>query len=120
MVQLLLSSHFRRILPFVVKLMRLLPKRAVRWLNPAVGFFFDLEDKITTLCVKALEQRTSDPHVGVDRTIFDALTADNVPPQEKTLSRLKDESILVLFAGLDTAGRFLSAMVCYMLITYVS
>ena len=29
--------------------------------------------------------------------------------------RLKDESILVLFAGLDTTGRFLTALLCYML-----
>jgi hypothetical protein len=113
--QLLLSIHFRRFLPIVAGAMKALPEPVLEWLNPALGTFFKLDHKVTALCAKALEKGSPDPQLGQERTIFDALTDASVPPQEKTLIRLKDESILVLFAGLDTNGRFLSAMLCYML-----
>ncbi|KAH7092140.1 benzoate 4-monooxygenase cytochrome P450 [Paraphoma chrysanthemicola] len=111
--QLLLSGHFRRFLPAVAGLLQRLPERWITWLNPAVATFFDLERKITDLCHQA-RQRQDMKVSNSDRTIFDALTGPNVPEQEKSLARLKDESQLVLFAGLDTTARALTAMVCYM------
>ena len=97
--------------------MRRLPEQWLKWLNPAVGTFFDLEHQVTKLCIKAREKRSPDLQLRNERTIFDALTHSSVPPREQTLDRLQDESILVLFGGLDTTGRFLTVMLCY-LITY--
>ncbi|KAH7068192.1 benzoate 4-monooxygenase cytochrome P450 [Paraphoma chrysanthemicola] len=111
--QLLLSGHFRRFLPAVASLLQRLPERWITWLNPAAATFFDLERKITDLCNQARKRQETKVSKS-DRTIFDALTGPNVPEQEKTLPRLKDESQLVLFAGLDTTARALTAMVCYM------
>lgn len=84
------------------------------WLNPDVGTFFEFKRKIIKLCEEARE-RVSSHSKG--KTIFDALTAPSVPPEEKTLVRLVDESHLVLAAGLDTTARFLMAIVCYF-VTY--
>lgn len=114
MKQLLLSSHFRRFFPGAVTIMRLLPNRFMVWLNPALGSFFDLEQKITTLCVENLTKRSQTSQPKTERNMFDALINDRVPGREKDLDRLKDESTLILFAGLDSTGRFLSAMLCYM------
>jgi cytochrome P450 len=114
---LLISCHFRRFLPWVANGMQRLPQSWLMWLNPAVGSFFDLERKMARLSMNALEQKRSRPDVTQERTVFDALINPEVPLEEQSLDRLREESFLILGAGLDTNSRVLTAIVCY-LITY--
>jgi cytochrome P450 len=110
----LLTGHFRRFLPVVTQLMEQLPERWLKWLSPAMGTMLDLNHRIEGLSIVASEQTSSRAQSKTQKTIFDALTDPSVPPEEKTLQRLKDESILLIFAGLDTTSRFLTAAACYM------
>ncbi|KAF2029215.1 cytochrome P450 [Setomelanomma holmii] len=111
---LLQSAHFRRFLPVVASLVEKLPERWMRRLVPTLGSYLDFQDKIMQFSIQAHERNQTQAAANKQRTIFDALTGPNVPPEEKTLERLKDESILVLTAGLETTAHFLTAMVCYM------
>jgi cytochrome P450 len=110
----LLTGHFRRFLPVVTQIMEQLPERWLKWLSPAMGTFLDLNHRIEDMSIAASKQISSRAHSEGQKTIFDALTDPSVPPEEQTLLRLKDESILLIFAGLDTTSRFLTAAVCYM------
>jgi cytochrome P450 len=110
----LISGHFRRFLPIVAHTMEKLPERWLKWLSPAIGTFIDLVHRMEDICITAREQAKTRAHSTTQKTIFDALTDPSVPPEEQTLLRLKDESILLIFAGLDTTARFLTAALCYM------
>jgi cytochrome P450 len=46
------------------------------------------------------------------KTIFYELTRSRVPPEVLTIQRLRDESQLILSAGVDTTSRILAAIVC--------
>lgn len=110
----MLTSHFRRFLPLVAKTMESMPESWLKLLNPALGTFFDLDRKMHVLCTKAQKESEGKTHVALGRTMFEALTADNVPDEEKILQRLKDESMILLLAGVDTTARFVTSAVCYM------
>lgn len=111
----MLTSHFRRFLPLVAKTMERLPENFLRWLNPALGTFLDLNRKMHMLCTQAHEGRQGKSHPALGKTLFEALTDESVPPEEKTLQRLKDESMILLLAGVDTTARFITNALCYMI-----
>jgi cytochrome P450 len=108
------TGHFRRFLPYVTNLMEKLPDRWLKWLSPAMGTFLDLNTRMEALGIAALEKSYSKTSTTAQQTIFDALMDPQIPAEEKTLLRLKDESTLILGAGLDTTSRFLTCAVCYM------
>jgi cytochrome P450 len=86
-------------------------------MNPSVKTYLDFDDTMTKYSNDALSKSKEAITSGKAKTLFDALVHPDIPAQEKTLQRLKDESALILFAGLDTTARFLTAAIVY-LITY--
>jgi cytochrome P450 len=108
------TGHFRRFFPSVTGIMEKLPERWLRWLNPDMSTFLDLNHKMERLSVAALERSDSKASSTAQKTIFEALTDPKIPPEEKTLLRLKEESMLIIGAGLDTTSRFLTCALCYL------
>jgi cytochrome P450 len=108
------TGHFRRFLPHVTNLMEKLPDRWLKWLSPTMGTFLDLNNRMEALSMAAREKSSTKPSSTTQKTIFDALMDPKIPAEEKTLLRLKDESTLILGAGLDTTSRFLTCAVCYL------
>jgi hypothetical protein len=94
----LLTFHLRRFFPAIDVVLNRLPMWIMERMNPSVNS----KEAIAS---------------GKAKTLFDALVHPSIPAQERTLQRLKDESALILFAGLDTTARFLTAAAVY-LITY--
>ena len=82
--------------------------------NPDIKSYLDFDRRITNLSKEALTKGGSERETGGAKTLFDALTDPKIPAHERTFQRLKDESAVILFAGLDTTARFLTVMVCYM------
>ncbi|KAF1945984.1 benzoate 4-monooxygenase cytochrome P450 [Clathrospora elynae] len=113
----LLSLHARRYFPTIFRVLTLLPEWALVRLNPDVVSYLDLDRRVTQLSIEAINSRKSEARPTKNANLFDALTDSSIPTHERTVQRLKDESQLVLIAGLDTTARFLTAVVCY-LVTY--
>ena len=111
---LLLTTHFRRYLPTLASAIQMLPERLLRRMTPAAASFLDFEHKLIDYAKVSLRTHNVKERPAKARTLLDALTAPSVPDWDKTVERLKDESQLVLLAGMDTSARFLTAMLCYM------
>lgn len=111
----MLTSHFRRFVPAVSKAMEKLPESWLKWLSPVLGTFFALDHRIQALCIEAEEKRQGQTHTALKRTMFDALGGDNVPPEERTVEWLKQESIILLLAGVDTSARAVTSALCYLI-----
>lgn len=58
--------------------------------------------------LKQKEARSSGYEERGNVVIFDALAADYVPPEDKSLDRLQIESITLIIAGTDTTTRALA------------
>ncbi|EAW12902.1 cytochrome P450 [Aspergillus clavatus NRRL 1] len=99
--------HVNRFFPGLVRLF----KDAPPWLLRAVGLkiadVVEVKLWIRELAAKALA-RKGRAGGRARETIFDALTAETVPPEEKTLDRLEVESTVIFAAGTDTTARALA------------
>jgi len=113
---LLLSYQWRRFFPATDTVLNSLPGWMLTWLNPEIIAYLKFDDRITEYSNEALKKNSSGPPAKA-QTLFDALTSPEIPAHERTLERLKNESSVILLAGLDTTARFLTIMVCY-LVTY--
>jgi cytochrome P450 len=80
----------------------------------SMSTFLDLNHKMESLSIVALQKSDSKASSAAQKTIFEALTDPKIPPEEKTLLRLKEESMLIIGAGLDTTSRFLTCALCYL------
>jgi cytochrome P450 len=113
----LLTFHLRRFFPAVDVVLNRLPMFIMERMNPSVKTYLDFDDTMTQYSNEAIKKSGDAVLSGKGQTLFDALVHPSIPPEEKTLQRLKDESALILVAGLDTTARFLTAAIVY-LITY--
>ncbi|KAF1835134.1 benzoate 4-monooxygenase cytochrome P450 [Decorospora gaudefroyi] len=111
---LLLSLHARRYFPAMGRFLSRLPKWVLARMQPDVVVYVELDAKVEEYSKKALKKREAGDSSAKAQTLFDALVDPHISAPEKTIQRLKDESFLILFAGLDTTARFLTVMVCCM------
>jgi len=113
---LLLSYQWRRFFPALDTVLSSLPGWMLTWLNPEIITYLKFDDRITEYSKEALRKNSNGPPAKA-QTLFDALTSPEIPAHERTLERLKNESAVILLAGLDTTARFLTVMACH-LVTY--
>ncbi|KAL7777998.1 hypothetical protein CFE70_004672 [Pyrenophora teres f. teres 0-1] len=91
-----------------------LPARVLTWLDPNLIAYLQFDSYLTQLSQDALDKNRKASLSEKPRTLFDALANPEIPVQERTLERMKNESAVVLLAGLDTTARFLMVMTAYL------
>ncbi|ORY63203.1 cytochrome P450 [Pseudomassariella vexata] len=92
--------HINRFFPILSAIMRVMPRWLLAQIRPGATAVLDMQDMVT---------RSSAHKSGDGRqTIFDALTDDSVPPQEKSARRLEDEGFILVVAGTETTARTLT------------
>ncbi|KAH8807528.1 cytochrome P450 [Xylogone sp. PMI_703] len=104
-------THF----PFLLTFMNAWPEWLQRALQPGIAhilhFQTGLENQIR-LILDGKEKKAEQP---AHKTIFNELLESDLPPQELTLKRLKDEAIVIVGAGTDTVKFALSVASFYIL-----
>jgi cytochrome P450 len=100
--------HINRFFPILIRVFRAAPPAVVGWLQPKMADLFNFKAKLRRQASETLQKRNMDMDSKDRGSIFDALVSPEVPPEEKTLDRLEDESALLLGAGTETTARAIS------------
>jgi cytochrome P450 len=100
--------HINRFFPILIRVFRAAPPAVVGWLQPRMADLFNFKAKLRRQASETLQKRNMDMDSKDQGSIFDALVRPEVPPEEKTLDRLEDESALLLGAGTETTARAIS------------
>lgn len=100
--------HINRFFPILITILRAAPPALVSWLQPSMADLFSFKAKLRQQASETLQRRQTDMEFKETDSIFDALVSPHVPPEEKTLNRLEDESALLLGAGTETTARAIS------------
>jgi cytochrome P450 len=100
--------HINRFFPILIRVFRAAPPAVVGWLQPRMADLFNFKAKLRRQASDTLQKRNMDMDSKDRGSIFDALVSPEVPPEEKTLDRLEDESALLLGAGTETTARAIS------------
>jgi cytochrome P450 len=102
--------HINRFFPILIRVFRAAPPAVVGWLQPRMADLFNFKAKLRRQASETLQKRNIDMDMDSKNrgSIFDALVSPEVPPEEKTLDRLEDESALLLGAGTETTARAIS------------
>lgn len=101
--------HINRFVPPLARILERLPlERMQKWgiLSGTVGELVDTRLQTRRQAAEALKstkKNTTGPE-----TLFDALTAESVPQEERTVNRLEDEASVLFGAGTETTARTLS------------
>ncbi|KAJ5973770.1 benzoate 4-monooxygenase cytochrome P450 [Penicillium waksmanii] len=107
--------HINRFIPPLAHLLSRLPLESMKkWgiLSGTIGELVDTRLQTRQRAAEALdatEKKTTGP-----KTLFDALTADSVPEEERTVNRLEDEASVLFGAGTETTARALSIAAFYL------
>jgi cytochrome P450 len=107
--------HINRFIPLLAHILARLPLESMKkWgiLSGTIGELVDTRLQTRQRAAEALqstEKKTTGP-----RTLFDALTADSVPKEERTVNRLEDEASVLFGAGTETTARTLSIAAFYL------
>src|SRR5580698_3754271 len=95
------NNPFLRQFPGFLKVLMALPQWLVLKLNPAMVGFIDYQNRLLQQVKRALEiEKHGDKEVSV---IYELAHSD-LPPAEKKVNRLKDESSLLVGAGSETTA----------------
>lgn len=95
-----------------------LPQWALRFMHPGFTTANELRRWCTENAIKVVQATQS----GVEassmkpKTIFETLLGPEMPPEEKTLERMTDESFVIVGAGLETTSRFLTNTTTHLLL----
>ncbi|KAI8931386.1 hypothetical protein NX059_011719 [Plenodomus lindquistii] len=110
-------------LPWIPHVINSLPQGLMAKLDPNLGAmlaFRRMNDQRVREVFDRKEQNKQkfnheDSEAAVQHTVFDDLLDSDLPPQEKTLERLSQESQLIVGAGLDTTAHALTAIFFHLL-----
>jgi cytochrome P450 len=97
-----------RQVPWLFDLLKLLPDKVMEWLNPRIVEVLNLERESDFLTeeVLSLDPKEVDEK-GQAAIVWKLAHADVLPPQEKTVQRVKAEGYNILGAGFETTGNML-------------
>ncbi|KUJ12388.1 cytochrome P450 [Mollisia scopiformis] len=98
--------------PWVLPLMRILPRGVVRVMDPGMIMLLEWQEKIQANTQAVIDGRykttQEGTELGLDKTIFHALLESDLPPEDKLHSRLWQEGQVVVGAGADTTANALT------------
>ena len=109
-----LIFHIARFFPGPVKMLKKLPIPVIRLVLPSVADFLEFQETMKTSITQSLATKslTAQENKSV---IIQALGDERIPSKERTLPRLLDEGIVIIFAGTETSSRALAVAMFYML-----
>lgn len=128
------GAHVFIYFPGMMKVMKALPESLVEWLDPCIRSVFtfrhvSLENifylpvltafKDIELQAKAMIElgaESDDSKDAAHPTIFKELVHSNLPPEEKTLERLRHEAQVIVGAGGETMQHAASVGICHVLL----
>jgi cytochrome P450 len=100
--------HFSRFFALVGVLLEAVPS-FIEWMQPKSKGLFDAKRMVEEKVMFALNNENDNTKDTWPRkTIFDSLCNKSLPPQERTLQRVRDEALVVLGAGTETTARVLT------------
>ncbi|KAL9015525.1 MAG: hypothetical protein Q9185_007080 [Variospora sp. 1 TL-2023] len=105
------GSHFLKQFPWLDDVVKLLPPSIVKKMLPHLACLMLLGDMISEkiFMVQANIKEGKKPE-GQKSVIYDLITDDNLPPEDKTLPRLVAESVALVSAGSLTVAHTLSCV----------
>lgn len=95
------TCHVMKFFPFLLPMAEMIPKQLAKRLSPITASLFSLRKIVYEQTEFAIQ------NVGHGRgrdTMFQALCDPKIPPKERTLARLQDESLTILLAGTETTA----------------
>jgi cytochrome P450 len=104
--------HFTRFVPMLADSMKMLPIPILRLVHPGAADLLASRVVIRREIVAKLGNEKSEKSQGV---IIDALKDPNIPAADKTIDRLQDEGVTIIFAGTETTARALSVTMFHLM-----
>lgn len=104
--------HFSRFVPAVANFINSLPIPIVRMIQPGAAALLESQQEIMAEIQQSLNDKDN---VKSKSVIVGALGDPDIPAEEKTLDRLVDEGVTVIFAGTETTARSISVAMFYLL-----
>ena len=99
--------HLLRFFPILIKLLDPIPS-VIQLLKPITKGLFDMKRDVEIQSKAAIHKSIHSPTTNPPRTIYEAMTDASVPPEEKTMERLRDDGLIMLAAGTETTARVLT------------
>lgn len=99
--------HFSRFFSVFQMLLDTVPAW-IEWLQPSAKGLFDTKRMIESKAQAAINGEKTGSGLYSHRTIFHTLCNPSLPPEERTLPRVRDEAMTVLGAGTETTARVLA------------
>lgn len=109
-------DHITRLFPFVLTVMRRAPSWVFEFVKPATAVVAMIQRTVAERSAKAIqgqsrsaESKAESGKAGpVSYGMFDALTDPGLPDQERTLSRIHDEGMILLSGGMEPTANALT------------
>ncbi|KAI6352175.1 hypothetical protein MCOR25_009508 [Pyricularia grisea] len=109
------SCHVMGQFPWMLSFLECLPRRVAGALNPSLGTFNVFIDQVNNQ-IEAIKSGDNQAYKEVaHKTIFKELFDANLPPEEKTVERLRHEGVSIVGAGVETTSNVLSKAVFWIL-----
>lgn len=108
-----LMFHFARFFPHLAAILKKTPLWLLHILQPAVAELQSLQNDMKSRILSSIDK--------VERTEFNksiiisALNNANIPTEERSLDRLLDEGLVIIFAGTETSSRAISVAFFHLL-----
>jgi cytochrome P450 len=105
------AVHINRFFPMRARLLRMVPKWLVCKIQPGKASLFEFLRSIFEFTLQSMQVTKSSAEEKQETkrgTIYEKLTDPVLPPEERTLARIHDESVVILQAGTESIGRSLS------------
>jgi cytochrome P450 len=100
---------------FIFTIMQSIPERLASCLSPAFGLVLKLHRKIDAQIVHIKKQPRSTYQDLSHPTLFNEILSSHLPESDKSVSRLKDEAIIIIGAGTLTSSWTLSVATYHLL-----
>jgi cytochrome P450 len=109
------NYHIMKHYTIMWTLIRILPSKILHMLQPNLELLANIE-KRNEEQIKEIMRTFSEKNVETDNpTIFHELLSSDLPPQEKSYTRLLDEGKMVMAAGVETTANALCVIVFHIL-----
>ncbi|KAL5419969.1 hypothetical protein PMIN06_003909 [Paraphaeosphaeria minitans] len=108
--------HYAQQLPWLPKVIDRLPDRLVGYIQPSMKAILHFQNSMRDQVKEVRQNIESEKAEAQEGTIFFSIIRSDLPPEDLTIPRLKDEAMSVVGAGIETTKMAL-AVLCFHIIT---
>ncbi|KAL8735465.1 MAG: hypothetical protein Q9181_002808 [Wetmoreana brouardii] len=108
-------AHLSAQFPWIPRLASRIPEALLLILQPSLGAIIQMQNEITSLIKHAFRQRDTKKDPGHQESIMGKLLESNLPPQELSVERLKDEMTGLCGAAIETTQWALTVAFCHII-----